>query len=364
MQRMKKLLGGILLCLLLPLASWGQDPVTDATAILERWTSFHWGRDCLVWIVHYPEELVDPWVAAEAARSGMTEAEKEEYREDFRKELRIEDTEAFLVTVYAFGPRPLSLSPLSNTLSLQKPEGSKVTPLSYEKKFDAPLSGIVQGLVFFPKQSGEGFSLVMKGLGVQTEQVFSFDGREEKPLIAEAEPGPQREVVVVELPPAPKKEPAKPKKVSPVKTPPPPEPPEPPAVASPPELAELKPEPVAAPKSLIEPSAENGKDKKGVLFISKEKTIEKFVRFWIEGNYGGMYELLSSSSRINLNEEQFTRQVAATKLRWSLKDGYKVKWLDDGKVQILTAQKMLLFRTLRSKAVLLEKEDKLWKVTW
>ena len=47
--------------------------IGGATAILERWTSFHWGRDCLVWVVHYPEELVNPWVEAEAARGGMSE---------------------------------------------------------------------------------------------------------------------------------------------------------------------------------------------------------------------------------------------------------------------------------------------------
>ena len=88
----------------------GSDAIGEATAILERWTSFHWGRDCLVWIVHYPEELVDPWVESEAARGGMSDGEREEYRKAFVSELRIADTEPFLVTVYAFGPRPLCSS--------------------------------------------------------------------------------------------------------------------------------------------------------------------------------------------------------------------------------------------------------------
>lgn len=363
MQRIKKLLGGLFLCLLFSAASWAQDPVTQATAILERWTSFHWGRDCLVWIVHYPEELVDPWVDAEAARRGMSEAEKQEYREDFMKELRIRDTEAFLLTVYAFGPRPLSLAPFSGSIFLQNPGGSRVSPLSYEKKFDIPLSGIVQGLVFFQKQGDKDFSLVMKGLGVQTEQLFSFGPlREETPVAEIAPPEPEREVVVVELPPAPKKEPPKVKKTPPVQAP---LPPEPPVVASPPELMDFKPEPSADMKPLKEElPAEKESDKKGVLFISKEKTVEKFVSLWIEGKYDGMYDLLSSSSRKSLTEKKFSSEIAATKLRSSLRDGYKIKWLEDGKVQIVTAQKMLLFRTLRSKVILLEKEDKLWKVTW
>ena len=39
--------------------------------ILERWTSSHWGQDCFVWIVHYPEELAKPWAESEALRAGM-----------------------------------------------------------------------------------------------------------------------------------------------------------------------------------------------------------------------------------------------------------------------------------------------------
>ncbi|NLB83529.1 MAG: hypothetical protein GX791_04710 [Synergistaceae bacterium] len=128
---------------------------------------------------------------------------------------------------------------------------------------------------------------------------------------------------------------------------------------------DFKPEPSADTKPLKEESsAEKENDKKEVIFISREKTVERFLRLWIDGKYDGMYDLLSSSSRKSLNEKQFSSEIAATKLRSSLRDGYKVKWLEDGKVQIITAQKMLLFRTLRSKVILLEKEDKLWKVTW
>ncbi len=37
------------------------NPFDETIRILERWTVTHWGRNCFVWIVHYPEELVDPW---------------------------------------------------------------------------------------------------------------------------------------------------------------------------------------------------------------------------------------------------------------------------------------------------------------
>ncbi len=161
----------------------GSDAIGEATAILERWTSFHWGRDCLVWIVHYPEELVDPWVDSEAARGGMSEGEREEYRKAFVSELRIGDTEPFLVTIYAFGPRPLDFGGFASSVRLVTKNGDAVPPLSYEGKFDQPVSGIVQGLVFFPKQRDKEFSVAMRRLGVVEEQLFSFGGEGPEALL-------------------------------------------------------------------------------------------------------------------------------------------------------------------------------------
>lgn len=347
---MKRLLFVIVFLCCLSAPAFGSGSIVEATSILERWTAFHWGRDCLVWLVHYPEELVDPWVAAEAARSGMSEAESAQYRASFTSELRIADTEPFLLTVYVFGPRPLDLGSFASAVQLETNEGKKIPPLSYERKFDQPLSGIVQGLVFFPKQADKGFTVIIKNLGIHEEQRFSFDPAD-GPLVAAAEP----EVVVVELPPAPKKEPVKPqppKREKPTPTPPPP-----PPVATPQELAELKAEPVVVDLPVPE-------KQKPVLYISKEKTVENFVRHWIEGQTSAMYDLLSSSTRTALTEEQFARQVEATGLRNSLREGYKIQWMDDSRVRIVTAQRMLLFRTLRSKVLTVDREDTIWRVSW
>lgn len=335
----------------MPVAASGD--IGGATAILERWTSFHWGRDCLVWVVHYPEELVNPWVEAEAARGGMSEGEKEEYRKAFVSDLRIGDTEPFLVTIYAFGPKPLDFGGFAEAISLVTGDGRKVKPLSYERKFDQPVSGIVQGLVFFPRQPRKDFSVAMRRLGVVEEQLFSFV--KESSVLASLPEEKPKEVVVVELPPAPQKLPPKPKVQE--AAPPPPSPPPPPVPAPQNELAALKPlpEPEPAPPP---PAREQ------VLFISRDKTLELFIRRWADGDTAGMYGLLSSDTRTLLNEEEFGRQVAATGLRLSLRDGYKVQWLEGDRAKVVTAQKMLLFRTLRSKMVALVKEDKIWKVTW
>ena len=336
----------------------GSDAIGEATAILERWTSFHWGRDCLVWIVHYPEELVDPWVDSEAARGGMSEGEREEYRKAFVSELRIGDTEPFLVTIYAFGPRPLDFGGFASSVRLVTKNGDAVPPLSYEGKFDQPVSGIVQGLVFFPKQRDKEFSVAMRRLGVVEEQLFSFGGEGAgSTSVASLPPEKEKEVVVVELPPAPKKEPPKPK---PVKDPPPQMLPPPPVPAQPVELAELQPRPAPEP-ARPEPAEE---PKKNVVFISRDKTLELFIGHWIAGDTKAMYGLLSSATKTLLNEDQFGKQVNATGLRLSLRDGYKVQWLDGDRAKVITAQKMLVFRTLRSKTLSLVKEDKIWKVTW
>ena len=353
------------LCLFLPVLlvlfaapAAGSDAIGEATAILERWTSFHWGRDCLVWIVHYPEELVDPWVDSEAARGGMSEGEREEYRKAFVSELRIGDTEPFLVTIYAFGPRPLDFGGFASSVRLVTKNGDAVPPLSYEGKFDQPVSGIVQGLVFFPKQRDKEFSVAMRRLGVVEEQLFSFGGEGAgSTSVASLPPEKEKEVVVVELPPAPKKEPPKPK---PVKDPPPQILPPPPVPAQPVELAELQPRPAPEP-ARPEPAEE---PKKNVVFISRDKTLELFIGHWIAGDTKAMYGLLSSATKTLLNEDQFGKQVNATGLRLSLRDGYKVQWLDGDRAKVITAQKMLVFRTLRSKTLSLVKEDKIWKVTW
>ncbi len=197
----------------------GSDAIGEATAILERWTSFHWGRDCLVWIVHYPEELVDPWVDSEAARGGMSEGERKNTARPSFRNSGSATPNPFLSPFTPSAPRPLDFGGFASSVRLVTKNGDAVPPLSYEGKFDQPVSGIVQGLVFFPKQRDKEFSVAMRRLGVVEEQLFSFGGEGAGSTpVASLPPEKEKEVVVVELPPAPKKEPPKPK---PVKDPPP-----------------------------------------------------------------------------------------------------------------------------------------------
>ena len=184
--------------------------------LLERWTSAHWGQDCFVWVVHYPEELARPWAESEAVRAGMSEAEQERFRENFVSELKLDTSETFLVSVYSFGARPVNLYPVRDNVSLLAATGERIKPVKYDAALDNPSAGVVQGLVFFPKQGSKDYVIGLRGMG-RTERIFSFSPPETP---APAEPG-KPEVVVVNVP---KRQPSKPVTV-PVKKPTPPPPP-------------------------------------------------------------------------------------------------------------------------------------------
>ncbi|SMG36118.1 hypothetical protein [Dethiosulfovibrio salsuginis] len=359
-------------------------PLEEATRILERNTSFHWGRDCLVWVVHYPESLVEPWVDADAQARGYSPSQREEYLRSFKEQLRIGSAEPFLVTVYHFGPQPLSLSPLGDYLSLTTDGANRVAPLSYEKKMDQPISGVVQGLVFFPKQQGA-FSLVFKGLGVYPEQLFAFD----KAVISDTVAQAPTEVVsrIVELPPVetetvlsskggktsvPKKEP-EPKA-------PEPEPLPPPSDTEPP--AWLGPGPVLTPPDpVVEENPFEGisgdiarqlddilKDDEleaddSSLVFSKETVVEEFLDLWSKGETEAMFDMIAPSARSE-GLAAFSERANKSPLRWCLSDGYKLRWLDDGRVRVSVAQKLVLIRVLQSEVLSVVREEGRSFVVW
>ena len=95
-----------------------KDAKVELVDKLESNTAFHWGTDCLVWIVHYPEDIVDPWVSIEASRQGLGKEEREAYRQAFVKDLKMKECEPFLMTIYNFGTKPLDLKPLSKNISI------------------------------------------------------------------------------------------------------------------------------------------------------------------------------------------------------------------------------------------------------
>lgn len=364
-------------------------PFEDTVRILENSTSFHWGRDCLVWVVHYPEALVEPWVESEAGRTGMTESERSAYRESFRADLSIGKMEPFLFTVYAFGVRPLSFAPFSEKIALVMSTGDRVKPVRYDRVLDQPISGVVQGLVFFPKQKDDDFALAVRGMGVYDERIFAFSDRV---LESGGKPTGEDEVVIVDLPPAPPKTPPvspKPKPTTATK-PQPPKTIERPQQASPPkepEVVVIEPESsetesmadfVAAmregrtvvPGSVVESGDQTTEparrpDDPENAYVSREQTLRTFLNLWMEHNPGKMYDMLSDSSQRLFSRETFEAELRkASDFRAALKDGYKIDWLGTERAKIVAVKRILLVRSLVSRTLGVVRENAAWKIVW
>ncbi|NLL37696.1 MAG: hypothetical protein GX256_09285 [Fretibacterium sp.] len=361
------------------------NPFNETIQLLERWTTAHWGRDCFVWIVHYPEALIDPWVNAEALRVGMTEAERQAYRENFVSELRFGKAEPFLVTVYSFGPRPVSLAPVSKNLALVTSSGKRVKPVRYDSSLDTATPGIVQGLVFFPKQSEPDFAVAVKGMGVHDERIFAF-GAAEAPLVAavprEGKEGDENNVVVVNLPkksnPPPRK--ALPPKKQEVERPHvpvaplvhPPKPPEPLPEEESSDMA-LFVEQMRARKSppkqeqeapSEEPPKESLEDSQNV-YLSRERVLRRFLDYWLANNPREMYALLSSDSQEMMAFEVFEKEVRrATDFRAALKGGYRIDWIGDDRAKVIADRRFLMIRTLATRTLGVVRESQSWKIVW
>ena len=371
------------------------NPFGETIRVLEQWTVSHWGRDCFVWIVYYPKELIEPWVEAEVLRVGMSEAERRAYRDTFVSELRMDGAEPFLVSVYSFGARPVSLAPVSDNILLVTAAGERVRPVRYDTNLDQPLRGLVQGLVFFPKQRNTDFAVAVKGMGGYDERLFSFapaaslggwDG--------EADPSPEEtRTVVVELPkkPAPKRvsvrpvQPPKPAEHPAGPMAPPPSAPRP----IPPLLAEdsgdmaLFVESVrdrgasldrgeadrtdkkesASPETLEAP--EKPEKNAQSAYVSREQVLRRFLTLWADNRPDEMYAMLSAESRRMLSPENFAREAAkASDFRAGLKDGYRIDWVGEERARVITDRRFLMFRSLVVRTLGVTREGSSWKIVW
>ncbi len=395
--------GYVLACLLAALSvcppAFGGAPAEQATnpfgetiRVLEQWTVSHWGRDCFVWIVYYPEELIEPWVEAEALRVGMSEAERRAYRDTFVSELRIDRTEPFLVSVYAFGARPVSLAPVSDNILLVTAAGERVRPVRYDTNLDQPLRGLVQGLVFFPKQRDTNFAVAVKGMGGYDERLFSFaPAASPEEWDGGAIPASEEtKTVVVELP---KKPASKKVSVRPVKPPKPAEHPAvpmapPPSVPRPipPLLAEdsgdmavfvesvrdrgASPDRRAADKTdktegAASETPENPGKNAQSAYVSREQVLRRFLTLWAENRPDEMYAMLSAESRKMLSSENFAREtVKAADFRAGLKDGYRIDWVGEERAKVITDRRFLMFRSLVVRTLGVTREGSSWKVVW
>ena len=343
--------------------------------ILNAWTSVRWGEDNIAWLVHYPEELVEPWVSSEAERQRMRPEQVEEFRKSFSDELRIGSAAAFLLSVHAYGVSPINLSPMGDNMVLIDSSGRRVRPIVFERKLDDPIYGLVQGFIFFPPQEDKNFSIAIKGLVPNGETNFTFSGttRGENAISIATAPDTitspslentsQREVVVriptrrVETPDIPSLP------ILPTQ-------PEPTAIdisdfGDFSDNAEVFPptEPIVPPTqpSLLEEPPEESRD--DAPNLAPRQVLEIYLRAWIDGDSERMYSMLSTESQGRISRELFAREVTSGGFRRGLRSGYRVNWVGDS-ARVTVAKKVLFVRTLETKQINFVMEDGSARVSW
>ena len=361
-----------------------QDPFNETIRILERWTAAHWGQDCFVWIVHYPEELISPWVESEALRANMTDSQREDFRKNFINELKLDSSETFLVSVYSFGARPVNLSPVRENITLLAASGERITPVKFDSSLESPSSGVVQGLIFFPKQSNKDYVISLKGMG-RDERIFSF-APPEVPPAPEIKSTPEPEVVVVNLP---KREPRRKPEVKKIEedlTPPPP-PMIPPRPITP-IFQETSSDMADFVKSVRDRSSKNNtqqadnqtqtqtnnlnQDLKTArpaninnAYLSRESVLRRFLALWSMNSSNEMYDMLSETSQKLISRENFDREIAkSSDMRSGLKGEYRINWIGEERAKVITTHKSLIFKSVSTRTLGVTREGSSWKIVW
>lgn len=341
----------------------------DAFDILNAWTCVRWGEDNIAWMVHYPEELVEPWIRSEAEKQKMRPEQMEELRKSFSDELRIGSATAVLLSVHGYGASPVNLSPVGQNIVLIDSSGRRVKPIVFEKNLDNPISGLVQGFIFFPLQTDKNFSIAMKGLVPNRETIFTFSGaaRGENAVVIDTAPDAaalpraddqSRREVVVKIPTRRTESPNSPS--LPIQ-------PEPAAIDMSDfgDTGEVFPptEPVMPPP-VTEPQREPEKEvKDNIPKLAPRQVLEVYLRAWIDGDADRMYELLSTESQTRISRELFAREVTSGSFRNALRSGYKINWAGDS-ARVTVAKKILFVRTLETKQINFVMEDGSARVTW
>ena len=354
----------------LPHSSHALDASDETIRILERWTSSHWGQDCFVWIVHYPDEIVDAWTESEALRSGMSDSERERFRRNFINELKLDSSETFLVSIYSFGARPVNLSPVRDNISLLSSTGERIKPTRYDNSLDNPSSGVIQGLVFFPKQSNKDYVIALNGMG-RSERIFSFTPPEP---VAPPKEEKKPEVVVVNVP---KREPAVKSRPKPKPTPPPPPPAIPPRPIQP-----IFQEESSDMAEFVKSVRERGSNDVNVrsnppalttarqsnidnAYVSRENVLRKFLMLWSNNSPNEMYDMLSEHSKKIISRENFAREIAKDSgFRSGLKSDYRIDWVGEERAKVITTRKTLVFKSVVTRTLGVTREGSSWRIVW
>ncbi|MCX7828812.1 MAG: hypothetical protein N2315_06345 [Thermanaerothrix sp.] len=368
-------------------ASCAASPEEAVARHLDRWSAIRWGSDCVVWLVHYPEEMVPAWVKLESKRRRFSPKDASAYEKSFREQLRMATSRPFLLTVQVFGS-PLKLGPIKENLSMRA-NGRVFKPSAYDRRLDQPISGLVQGLVFFPKEATPPYRIQLKGLLPSTVTVdlpaapgaVDVAAPSPKPLepssrSAGPPKGRQKDEVGkaevkaqgAQLAERPKAEtpsvPPKPKKGEVKPTPEPkiprapgtePEPPKAVKAAEQPNVSQDVPE---QPKVQAPKKEETQKDDRR----AREEAIRAFLDAWRRDDLEAAWGMMSSRSR-SQGKEQLISRLGSHSFRWALKEGYKVS-LEGDAARVSATQRFLMVKMMKTETFRLVEEGGRYRVDW
>ncbi|MCD6363273.1 MAG: hypothetical protein J7M13_04660 [Synergistetes bacterium] len=370
--------------------------------LMNKWASFRWGLNSLVYVLYYDPTILKPWVELNASLNKWDESEKRSFEDSVKSALQLGKAAAFLITIENIGKKPFSIAPLSKNLVLKDSKGREYHPIKFEPQLESSVNGKVQGLVFFPKLPKDAgrITLSIKGL---PDGAMSFSwilSTSEKERLAKEER--KRVISWEELAKASssrteKKGPKEDKKakgevkvVKPkaqIKTvikPTPPKKPVKPEVSSKPLKVKL-PSPPKSKKALHKKGVEKipvkllpikKKEETDLSFLKgKVKEIKVFdpqgvlkdyIEAWKEGNYRRMYSLLSIESRKKISFLRFKRLVKEGPPSWIKEGKYKLlppkKTKRGTRITLVASVKLGFIKIIQTKSFYFVLEKEGWRI--
>jgi hypothetical protein len=122
--------------------------------ITQRWSKTQTFTDDLgatldITVTYYSGEYIGAVVQQEAEKNLWTNDETENYKYNFLKNLRLDETIPIQITFNNNGPT-MHMAPFDGMVTLRI--GNKVyKPVDYDKRFNFKLQGKIDGLVYFPR---------------------------------------------------------------------------------------------------------------------------------------------------------------------------------------------------------------------
>ncbi|MDR1472027.1 MAG: hypothetical protein LBS75_05835 [Synergistaceae bacterium] len=157
MEKNKILITMTLLVLtLLHVACSSAESAAKYDAAMARWAKKGEYEDKLggrfnVKVTLYTAEYIEALMRSEAERNLWTSSELEDYKYNFLKGLSIDDNIAIHVELEEFGPTA-HMAPFNEMVSLWV-GSTKYSPTDYDQRFNLPLQGKRDGMLYFPRYS-------------------------------------------------------------------------------------------------------------------------------------------------------------------------------------------------------------------